>query len=308
MHASHAPLAPARRKPGAGLLFLVLSGTLWGTGGLTGSLLSLNSALPPLAVAAYRLAVGGALIIFFLALTGRRLPRGRTAWGRITTIGVLSAMCQACYFAAVSLTSVSVATLITIGAAPALVLAAESAVGRRRADRWSVGPICLALAGLGLLVGVPTGGLTAPAMLGGAGLALLAAGGFAAITLIGTSAVPGLDEMTTTGFGFAVGGLFLIFLAEPTVGMGFDPSVTSITLVIMLGTVPTAVAYTLYFRGLRTVAASTAALVALLEPLTGALLAALILDDRLGAAGISGAALLAAAVTIAAMAPSGRLR
>jgi len=72
----------------------------------------------------------------------------------------------------------------------------------------------------------------------------------------------------------------------------------AIGLLIALGTGPTAVAYTLYFRGLRTVAASTAALLALLEPLTGALLGALILGDRLGSTGIAGAAILAAAVIL----------
>jgi len=58
------------------------------------------------------------------------------------------------------------------------------------------------------------------------------------------------------------------------------------------------VAYTLFFRGLRTAAASTAALLALLEPLTGAILAASILGERLSATGIAGAVILAAAVIV----------
>ena len=57
-------------------------------------------------------------------------------------------------------------------------------------------------------------------------------------------------------------------------------------------------AYTLYFRGLRRTAASTAALLALLEPLTGAILAAFVLGQRLSAAGIAGAATLVAAVIV----------
>ena len=48
-------------------------------------------------------------------------------------------------------------------------------------------------------------------------------------------------------------------------------------------------AYTLYFRGLRSAAVSTAALLTLLEPLTGAVLAALLLGERLSATGIAGA-------------------
>jgi DME family drug/metabolite transporter len=58
------------------------------------------------------------------------------------------------------------------------------------------------------------------------------------------------------------------------------------------------VAYTLYFRGLRSASASTAALLTLLEPLTGAILAAVILGDRLGVSGMAGAAILAAAVVL----------
>ena len=69
-------------------------------------------------------------------------------------------------------------------------------------------------------------------------------------------------------------------------------------ILIALGTGPTAVAYTLYFRGLRSAAASTAALLTLLEPLTGAILAALLLGERLSATGIAGAALIATAVIL----------
>lgn len=61
-------------------------------------------------------------------------------------------------------------------------------------------------------------------------------------------------------------------------------------------------AYTLYFRGLRLAAAGTAALLALLEPLTGVILAALILGDRLGTTGIAGAVILAVAVAFTAAA------
>src|SRR3979411_2805579 len=106
MCASQTPSVAARRRSGAGLLYLVLSGVLWGTGGLTGSLLSRTAGLSPIAVAAYRPAVGGALIIVFLVLAGRRLPRGRAAWTRIVVVGVLAAVFQGSYFAAVSLTSV----------------------------------------------------------------------------------------------------------------------------------------------------------------------------------------------------------
>ena len=66
-------------------------------------------------------------------------------------------------------------------------------------------------------------------------------------------------------------------------------------------------AYTLYFRGLQTTAASTAARLALLEPLTGAILAALLLGERLSATGIVGAAIIGAAVILTVQADRGRV-
>jgi DME family drug/metabolite transporter len=296
-------VAPARTR--AGVSSLVLSGILWGTGGLTGTLLRHATGLSPIAVAAYRLAVGGALIVLFLAGTGRRLPRGRAVWTRVAVIGLLAAGFQASYFAAVALTSVSLATLVTIGVSPALVMAAERVTGRRRVDRWMLATLGLALAGLGLLVGLPSGGFTAGAVLASTALAVLAASGFATVTLVGGRPVPGLDELTTTGLGFTAGGLLLLPLAGATAGLGFHAALWPLALLLALGTGPTAVAYTLYFRGLRTVAAGTAAVMALLEPLTGALLAALLLHDRLGPAGITGAVLLGGAVLLAAKGPDG---
>ena len=89
--------AAARRRPGTGLLYLVASGLLWGTGGVTGSLLHRTTGLSAISVAAFRLTVGGVLIVVFLTVTGRRWPAGRAAWTRITVIGLLAALYHSCY-------------------------------------------------------------------------------------------------------------------------------------------------------------------------------------------------------------------
>jgi DME family drug/metabolite transporter len=252
--------------------------------------------LSAIAVAASRLTAGGVLIVGYLTVTGRAWPSGRAAWTRITAIGLLAAFYQSCYFTAVSLTSVPLATLVTIGTAPVIVLGAERVTGRP-GGRLAVVTTGLAVTGLGLLVGLPSG-FGETAVLASAGMAVLSAAGFAAITLTSSRPVPGLDDLTMTGFGFTIGGLLLMPVAQLAGGITFRPGPAAIGLLIALGTGPTAVAYTLYFRGLRTAAPSTAALLALLEPLTGAVLAALILGDHLGATGIAGGAILAAAVLL----------
>ena len=289
-------LSMTARRPGTGLLYLITSGLLWGTGGLTGSLLSRVAGLSAMSVAACRLTAGGVLIVIFLTVTGRRWPAGRAAWARIAMIGVLAALYQSCYFTAVALTSVALATLVTIGTAPVIVLGVYRVTGRR-AGRLAPVAACLALAGLGLLVGLPSG-FPETAVLASAGMAVLAAAGFATLTLTGARPVPGLDDLTVTGFGFTLGGLVLLPVAAALGGLSFRPEPEAIGLLIALATGPTAVAYTLYFRGLRHAAASTAALLALLEPLTGTVLAALVLGQRLSATGIAGAATLLAAVVV----------
>ena len=296
MRASMLLSSAARCRPGRGLPCLVMSGVLWGTGGLTGILLSRVTGLSALSVAAYRLTAGGVLIVAFLTLTGRRWPASRAAWARIAVIGALAALYQSCYFIAVALTSVALATLVAIGTAPVIVLGVHWVTGHRT-GRLAPVAACLALTGLGLLVGLPSG-FSEAKVLASTGLAILAAAGFAAVTLTGTRPVAGLDDLTMTGFGFTAGGLVLMPLAAALGGLAFRPGPEAIGLLIALSTGPTAVAYSLYFRGLRTAAASTGALLALLEPLTGTILAALVLGQHLSASGIAGAAILALAVII----------
>ena len=297
--------------PGSGVPLLVLAGVAWGCGGLLGSLLSRETGLSPLAVAAYRLGLGGLLVgavVAGAALTGRA-PRPRlgsaghrrAARRRVGTLAVLAAAFQACYFVAVALTSVGLATLVAIGSAPVVVAAVEAVAGRAR--RGSAATVVLALAGLGLLVGLPAAAPDPLAAFAGAAAAVLAGTGFAVMTLVGARPVPGLDPATTTATAFVLGGLLLAGPAAVLGGPALPTTASGYALLALFAAVPTALAYTAYFRGLdRAVTPGTAAVLALLEPLTAAVLAAVVLGERLGAPGITGALVLGVAVLRAARA------
>ena len=235
-----------------------------------------------------------------LLATGRRLPRSRAAYARVALIGVLTAVYQASYFAAVALTSVSLATLITIGSSPVLVLAVETITGRRRLDR-AVRADPRARAGWAWPPGRRADGdlrhrrHCSP----GRGSRCCPSVCFGTMSLACAAPVAGLDELTTTGVGFSIGGALLLAVTAPTVGVGFAPTPAALGLVAFLGLVPTAVAYVSYFRGLPDAGPGAAALLALLEPLVGSLLAALFLHQGLGVAGWCGAVLLMIAVGVA---------
>ncbi len=278
---------------------LLAAGVLWGTGGLAGSVLAGAAGLHPLAVATYRLLVGGALASLLVACTGglRALPRTRPVAGRLLTAGALLALFQAGYFAAVVLTSVSVATMITIGSAPVFVAVAGARLDRRAPDRTVLLSVLAAVTGLVLLTAAP-GDVGGPGRLaGGVACALAAGAAFATLTLVTRRPVAGLDPLRTTAFGCLIGGVALVpFAAWPGLAVPVQADVLAVAL--YLGAVPTALAYVAYFSGLRSAHPTVAALSALLEPVTAALLAALVLGDRLGIAGWCGAALLLAAIAV----------
>jgi DME family drug/metabolite transporter len=285
---------PARARSSAAL---VLAGVLWGTGGLAGSLLGDLAGLHPLAVAAYRLLVGGGTASLFVLLTGGTFPRTAEAAKRVAAVGGLFALFQASYFAAVALSSVSVATMTTIGAAPVVVTLA----GRRKPHRWTLVSLAGTLAGLVLLRWSP-GEATS---LAGLGFALLAAAGFATLTLLTAKPVEGLEPLPTTAFGCLAGGLLLTPVASWS-GMALPLHADVLLVACYLGAVPTALAYAAYLRGLADAHPLLGALAAVLEPLTAAVLSAALFGERLSVTAWCGAAVLVAALVVCYWRPEPR--
>lgn len=281
---------------------LVAAGLLWGTGGVTGHALADHSGLSAPAIAAYRLGLGGLLLTVVLLLRRRPLPRSRAAWIRLAATGGLAAVFQAAYFAAVAVGSVPIATFVAIGSAPIFVVVAQAVRRRATPDGGVIRAVAIGLIGLGLLIGSQSSdGGSSPACFA---LASLSGGAFAAFTLLGRRSLPpDLDEPTVTGIGFLLGGASLALATAPFATLDFAPSLHALTLVVVFAIFPTALAYTLFFAGLRGSTAAAAALVALLEPLTGTVLAMILFGDRMTGVQILGAALL-----LVSVADGGRVR
>jgi DME family drug/metabolite transporter len=301
---STAVAVPTRDRSGFALVF---AGILWGTGGLSGSLLTTSGQLHPLSVATCRLLLGGIFAVLFLWLTGglREFPRTRAAARRLMVAGSLLGLFQASYFVAVSLSSVSVATMTTIGGAPVFVAVVTAIRERRVPAAATLVSIGVALVGLVLLRWSPEGTTGDWRLVGGIVFALLAGAGFATLTLVMARPVDGLDPLRTTAFGCLIGGVLLL-PAAATLGMAIPLHADVVALAVYLGLVPTALAYAAYFRGLVRAHPVLAALSSLLEPLTAAVLSALLLHERLGVVGWCGAALLVGALAVGYWRPEPR--
>ncbi|GGV64997.1 membrane protein [Streptomyces thermoviolaceus subsp. thermoviolaceus] len=292
---------------GRGLLCLIVAGAAWGTAGAAGSLVYRVSDMGPAALSFWRCVTGAALLAGVRLLRPRTagpapfLPRARRLL-RACATGAGLAVFQTAYFAAVEATGLAVATVVTLGAGPVLIaLGARLTLGERL-GRGGAAAVAGALAGLGVLVLGNGGGEVRPP---GVVLALASAAGYSAMTLLtrrwGRSG--DADHAGTTIEAFAVCCVCLLpfALAEGLVPHTGDP-VRLLALLGWIGSVPTALAYALYFAGAAVVRSATVSVIMLLEPVSAAVLAVALLGEQLTAATCLGAALLLGSVTGLALA------
>ncbi|MEU8386450.1 EamA family transporter, partial [Streptosporangium sp. NPDC048865] len=227
------------------------------------------------------------------ALRRDRLLRWGPVSGRVLVTGVAMAVYQTAYFAAIAESGLAVATVVTIGATPVLVAAGGRLALGERLSAAGLGAVAIALTGLAMLT---LGDGSATFSAAGVGWALLSAAGYAGVTLLNRAST-GEPYATATG-GFLVGGLCLLPAA---LAQGLAPSgdpLASWAIVVYLGTVPTALAYGLFFAGLAAVRATTAAVISLVEPVGAAILGVALLGERLTPVTACGSALLLGAVAL----------
>ena len=269
-----------------------------------------------MSVATYRLLVA-ALVLLAVHLAGVSSAGCWRCWRgcgpspagdgwRVLGVGAGLAVFQVCYFLAVRAVGVSVATMLTLGLAPVLVtLGAALLLHERVGTRLRVA-LPTALVGLVLLVGAGGGVLGGDGRsLLGAALAAVSATGYAGVTLLGRTLAGRVASEHVTGIGFAVAAV-LVLPVGLAAGMTVDPAPGTVALVVYLGVVPTALAYTLFFAGLRGTASGAASVLTLVEPLTATVLAVLLLDERLATGQWAGAVLLGLVVLLLSLPAGGR--
>ena len=285
-----------------GLFQISLAGVLWGTGGLGVQLIRRREAMSILTISTWRMLLAAAVLVAAVALlrqTQAVIALARERPVRAAIVGGGTASYQALYFAAVTLTGVTVATVVSLGLAPVLLTVVESLHQRRRPTVGRL--LVLAAALVGLLLVSLTSGSGATGLHPGLGVLLAAGSGtaYAFTTELGRplAQVAGPLALTTTTT--TVGAVVLLpFGLAASAGhdrlVSTDPAVVGV--MAYLGVMTMALAYALLYAGLRTTTSSAAVVASLLEPVTAALVAGLVLDERLGALGVVGTLLILAAV------------
>jgi drug/metabolite transporter, DME family len=285
-----------------GLFQISLAGVLWGTGGLAVQLIREREAMSVLTISAWRMLLAALVLaaaVLLLRQTRAVVVLARARPLQATLVGAGTASYQALYFGAVVATGVTVATVVSLGLAPVLLTVVESIRRRRRPTTTRLLVLLAALGGL-LLVSLTAGtGDTGPHPALGVLLAIGSGTAYAVATELGRPLAQLAGPLALTTTTTTVGAVVLLpFGLVASAGDGrlasSDPVVVAI--LVYLGVLTMALAYGLLYAGLRTTTGSAAVIATLLEPVTAAVVAAAVLDERLGALGVVGTLLILAAV------------
>ena len=213
---------------------------------------------------------------------------------------VMVALYQLCFFSGTTRTGVALATVVALGSAPVFAGLIDSAVLRRLpTTRWVTGT-GLAIVGMGLIARCQPAARTDLSGI----LASLAAGmAWAVYARIGEQRIrAGLDSTTCMAAMFT-GGAILSLPLLATGNIGWIVTRHGMTLSLYLGIVTVGVVYTCFGWGLRRLPAPTVVTLTLAEPMTAAVLATVLLHQRIGVAGWIGVAGVLVALMITAGSP-----
>jgi drug/metabolite transporter (DMT)-like permease len=305
------PVVPARRRrPRLGYLMAASAAVLWGVnGGVSKTILATGFASERLAeLRSLGAAVG---LVAILAVTARhrlRLTRRELPYLVAFGMGGL-AFVQFFYFLAIHRLAIGIALLVEY-LAPLLVALWARFVQRERVRRRIWVALALALTGLGLIVDLFGGGKT----LSTAGI-LFALGGafaYALYVLLAEHVVGGRDPVSLLAWGFLFASVFWAVVVPwwsfPVGSLTADASLGGTLAshhapvwllaawMIVLGTIAP---FFLLVSALRHVTATTAGIVAMLEPVVGALVGWAWLQESLDGVQLAGAAVVLAAIALA---------
>lgn len=281
-----------------GITGVLVAAILWGT---TGTAATFAPELSPLAIGAVAMGVGGllqGLIAADTLLRQRRLIAAQ--WQYLLTGALAVAVYPLAFYASMRYAGVTTGTVISIGSAPLLSALIEYRFdGMRLTRRWICGAT-LGVTGMILLCLAQSSGEAAgnEYALSGIALGLLAGFTYAFYSWSARRLMQaGVASRAAMGATFGAGGILLMPVLVMT-GAPLLASWNNAAVGIYMALIPMFVGYLCYGYGLARIPASMATTITLLEPVIAALLAVLLVGERLPFAGWAGVSLIVVCLSI----------
>lgn len=276
-----------------GILMVMSAGFCWGTSGTLQAFAPAGATSTTIGVARV-VGTGVILLAITFATNPRRFLSGPWRPFPVLLAGFGLTLYQLTFFAAARMAGAGVAAIIAIGSAPAMAgLMGRVLFRERLSRRWCIATV-LGVFGGALLV---SGGNSQTGAADPTGVLLALAAGFAyalegvGIKMIGRDREP-FDA--TTAIFLASGLLGFPFLLTPDSAWIFTPH--GLVVILLLAGISSALAFTLFTKGLLIVGVAKSYTLALTEPLTAWLLSTFVLGQKLAPIGLAGVAVICGAI------------
>jgi drug/metabolite transporter (DMT)-like permease len=259
--------------------------------GTIGIFVSLVNRMPIGSIIFYRLLFGIAAIAIFFACCGKGYGELRLKENKqyIFLLGILQAGTMLSYFISVKYTTVAIAVLL-LYTAPIYVTLLSPLLLKEPVTRRSLSALVLSLSGVILVIHPGAVFQDMDSMYGIGLLCGLIAGLLYACMILTSRYLKGYYTGTAQA-AWAIIITLIIFLPYST-AVSSGVLLDNLYLLILLGLLPTAASLTLYFSGLAHVRAQNASIIALLEPASAVVFAAIILSQPITSSVLVGGGLI----------------
>ncbi|HIY64892.1 MAG TPA: DMT family transporter [Candidatus Agrococcus pullicola] len=289
-----------------GILAVLAAAFLWGT---TGTAATFAPTVGPLAMGAAALGIGG-ILQAVIAVPSLRREHAELSSHRGTVIAGAAAVViyPLAFYSSMHLAGVAVGTVVSLGSAPIASGLLERVMERRTLSVWWMLAAALGIVGCAVLCAAQMHDAPSETLRTVAGVVLgLVAGATYAVYSWSARRLMnlGIRRAAAMGAVFGLGGVALM----PVLLLTGAPLVTStqaFTVGAYMALVPMFLGYLLFGYGLTRVNASTATTLTLAEPAVAAILAVVIVGERLPATGWAGLAGICASLLVLSLAPATR--
>lgn len=278
---------------------VLIAGTLWGSMGVFVRILG-DYGLSSIQIASLRIIFGALIFLSILAVFDRSLLKIK--WkdlGLFFGMGIGSLLLfTVCYFSTIKIASLSVAAIL-LYTSPIWVMLMSLFCFKEKMTKRKLLALLMAFAGCVLVSGI--GGDTNLSVKA-VGLGLMSAIGYALYSILGTFALRKYQPLTVTTYTFLCGsiGAFLVSKPAELVNTIIDSDTTArlILLILMVAFLSAVLPYLFYTMGLANMRASSAAIIASVEPVVATIAGVLVFKESMTIASVAGIMLVLGAIVV----------
>lgn len=280
-------------------VFVLAAGTLWGSMGIFVRKLS-TYGFSSIQIASLRIFFGALIFLIITAVWKRELLKIK--WkdlGLFAGMGILSLLLfTICYFTTINMASLSVAAIL-LYTSPIWVMLMSLICFKEKMTGKKILAAAMAFAGCVLVSGI--GGdsrISLKIIVTG----LLSAVGYGLYSIFGTFALRKYPPLTVTTYAFLFGAAGALFVSRPAeiVNLVRNSHETGflIFLIVLTAFVTAVLPYLLYTMGLFFMRASSAAIIASIEPVVATIAGTAVFREKMTAASLAGILLVIGAIVV----------